>query len=70
MLTTVLDGHGYIADSGTQGRRGYTGDYQFAWLGATTPLPPHVWKITAALGSRLFFYEIPEMAATEEALVG
>jgi len=34
ILTAVLDGHGYTSDSGTQGRRGYTGDeYLFAWLG-------------------------------------
>lgn len=36
-LTRILDGHGYTTDSGTHGQRGYTGDYLFAWLGATTP---------------------------------
>jgi hypothetical protein len=70
ILTAVLDGHGYISDSGTQGRRGYTGDYLFAWLGATTPLPTPVWKIMAALGSRLFFYAMPETPVTDEALLG
>ncbi len=70
ILTAVLDGHGYTSDSGTQGQRGYTGDdYVFAWLGATTPLSTHVWKVMAQLGSRLFFYAMPENTATEEELV-
>jgi len=69
ILTAVLDGHGYIGDSGTQGRRGYTGDYLFAWLGATTPLPTHVWKVMAQLGSRLFFFEMPETPITRKDLV-
>src|SRR5262249_42069178 len=67
ILAAVLDGHGYISDSGTQGRRGYTGeDYIFAWLGATTPLPTHVWKVMAQLGSRLFFYAMPEGTPTTD----
>jgi len=70
ILAAVLDGHGYTSDSGTQGRRGYTGDdYLFAWLGATTPLPTYVWKVMAQLGSRLFFYAMPEGSPTIEALV-
>ena len=69
ILTAVLDGHGYIGDSGTQGRRGYTGDYLFAWLGATTPLPTHVWKVMAQLGSRLFFFGMPEAPVTKAELV-
>ena len=60
-LTAVLDGHGFISDSGVQGRRGYTGDeWLFSWVGATTPLPGQVWKVMAQLGSRLFFYSMPD----------
>jgi hypothetical protein len=67
-LTAVLDGHGYTSDSGTQGRRGYTGDYLFAWLGATTPLPTKVWRVMAQLGSRLFFYAMPDDEVTDAEL--
>jgi hypothetical protein len=67
-LTAVLDGHGFTGDSGTQGRRGYTGDFLFAWLGATTPLPVHVWSVMAQLGSRLHFYEMPNDDVTDEEL--
>lgn len=54
-LTRVLDGQGLMRDSGTHGRRGYQGDYVFAWLGCTTPFSDNVWKVMAQLGSRLFF---------------
>ena len=54
-ITRILDGQGYITDSGTHGQRGYTGDFLFAWLGATTPFEPIVWKVMAQLGSRMFF---------------
>lgn len=54
-ITRILDGQGYTIDSGTHGKRGYVGDYLFAWLGATTPFDPIVWKVMAQLGSRLFF---------------
>jgi hypothetical protein len=68
VLTAVLDGHGYTGDSGTQGRRGYTGDYLFTWIGATTPLPMHVWRVMAQLGSRLLFYEMPGGEVTDAEL--
>jgi hypothetical protein len=56
MLTSVLDGRGLSTDSGSRGRRGYQGDYLFAWLGATTPLPSKTWRIMQQLGARLLFY--------------
>lgn len=55
MLTRVLDGEGLQRDSGTHGHRGYSGDYKFVWLGATTPLRPHIWNIMGKMGNRLFF---------------
>lgn len=39
ILTRVLDGQGLSTDSGVHGRRGHTGDYIFAWIGCTTPIP-------------------------------
>ena len=69
-ITRVLDGQGLITDSGTHGQRGYKGDYLFAWLGATTPFDPAVWKVMAQLGSRLFFLVMDAVAeATEEELI-
>ena len=56
IITRVLDGQGLISDSGTHGRRGYEGDYLFAWLGCTTPFDASVWRVMGQLGSRLFFY--------------
>ena len=61
-ITRVMDGQGFMVDSGTHGRRGYEGDYLFAWLGATTPFEPTVWKVMAQLGSRLFFLMLDAVA--------
>jgi hypothetical protein len=55
VLTQVLDGQGRQIDGGTHGRRGYSGEHRFAWLGGTTPFPKRVWQIMGQLGSRLFF---------------
>ena len=62
IITRVLDGQGLLIDSGTHGQRGYTGDYFFAWLGATTPFEHTVWKVMAQLGSRLFFLMLDAVA--------
>lgn len=55
ILTRIFDGEGLMTDSGTHGRRGYEGDYRFAWIGATTPISQNVWNIMGQLGSRLLF---------------
>src|SRR5262245_15805692 len=69
-MTRVLDGQGLLTDSGTQGQRGYKGDYLFAWLGCTTPLDAKVWSLMAQLGSRLFFYSMDaHPPATDEDLL-
>ena len=70
IITRVLDGQGLMTDSGAQGRRGYEGDYLFAWLGCTTPFDQKVWRVMAQLGSRLFFLVMDTGAeVTEEDLL-
>jgi hypothetical protein len=60
ILTRVLDGEGLKKDSAVHGGRGYSGDYHFAWLGATTPVSSRVWRILGKLGNRMFFMQMNE----------
>ena len=60
MLTRVLDGEGLNRDSGVHGHRGYSGDYKFAWLGASTPIRASVWNVMGKIGNRLFFLNMRE----------
>ncbi len=64
MLTRVLDGEGLNRDSGVHGHRGYTGDYKFGWLGATTPLKATVWNVMGKIGNRLFFLNMSDKNRT------
>lgn len=57
VLTSILDGQGYISDSGSHGRRGYSKPINFQWLGATTPLSREVLKVMAQLGPRMLFFD-------------
>ncbi len=66
VLIRVFDGEGFQNDTGAQGRRGYSGEYLFAWLGATTPLPYRVWQTMGKLGSRWLFMLMPKELAVEE----
>src|SRR3989344_257571 len=59
-LTRVLDGEGLNSDKGTHGHRGYSGDYKFAWLGATTPIRTSVWQVMGKIGNRLFFLNMSD----------
>jgi hypothetical protein len=68
-LTTVLDGNGFVTNSGTHGKRSYDGDFLFNWIGATTPVKAHVHELMSQLGNRMLFYEIPSRDATEEELM-
>ena len=63
-LTRVLDGEGLNSDKGTHGHRGYSGDYKFIWLGATTPLRASVWNVMGKIGNRLFFLNVREKNRT------
>ena len=69
ILTSVLDGKGYVTQSGAQGKRGYTGEYLFNWLGATTPFPDRIYKVMGQLGNRMYFYELAGDHPTEAALM-
>ena len=64
-LTRVLDGEGLNRDSGVHGHRGYSGDYKFVWLGATTPLRSSVWNIMGKIGNRLFFLSMKDKNRTD-----
>jgi len=55
ILTRVFDGEGLETDGGVHGRRGYSGDYLFMFLAASTPIRPRVWRVMGNFGSRLFF---------------
>lgn len=57
-MASVADGDGYVKATGSQGRRGYEGDYMFAFQGATTPLPPVAWNAMGTIGGRVLFHEV------------
>ncbi|MBP6084779.1 hypothetical protein KA517_00880 [Candidatus Gracilibacteria bacterium] len=69
ILTRVMDGEGLQIDSGVHGQRGYSGDYCFMLVAASTPIPPKVWKMMGNLGSRLFFLNIDGREKSEQELV-
>jgi hypothetical protein len=69
IITSVLDGNGYVNHSGAQGRRGYTGNYMFVWVGAAVDVPYRVHKLLATLGPKLYFFRLPYVEKTEEQLL-
>lgn len=68
ILTRVLDGEGLELHAGVHGRRGYSGDYSFMLLAASTPISPKVFKLMGNLGSRLFFFNLRSEKKTEKVL--
>ena len=60
ILTRILDGRGFVSDSGVHGSRGYTGDYSFTWLGAVIDIPHRVWKLLGNLGPKIYFLRLPD----------
>ncbi|QQS61697.1 MAG: hypothetical protein IPN70_02080 [Candidatus Moraniibacteriota bacterium] len=68
ILIRVLDGEGLETSGGIHGKRGYTGDYLFMLLSASTPIRPRIWKAMGNLGSRLFFVNIGGAEKSETAL--
>ncbi len=69
ILIRILDGEGLETNSGLYGKRGYTGDYLFMMLSASTPIRPRIWKVMGNLGSRLFFINIEGTEKSETELV-
>jgi len=69
LLVRVFDGQGLSTVSGARGKRGYEGDYRFAWLAATTPINYNVWRALARLGSRWLFFESDSEEITDAELV-
>lgn len=68
-LIAVLDGKGYMSNSGVHGQRGYDADIVFNWLGATTPLPASTHKLMSQLGTRMLFYETPNAEPSVDELL-
>jgi hypothetical protein len=69
MLISVLDGSGFTSDSGMRGQRGYQETIVFNWIGATTPIPRETHKLMSQLGTRLLFYEAPDIEPNLEQLL-
>ena len=67
ILTRVFDGQGLMIDTGVHGQRGYTGDYRFVWLAATTPFPDAIWTDTVRMGTRWLHYHLPDRSLSVEA---
>jgi len=68
ILTAVLDGKGYVSQSGVHGTRGYDRPLVFSWLGATTPLPHSIHALMAQLGGRLLFWNMDSQQQSQEEL--
>lgn len=58
LLTLLLDGNGLETASGVHGKRGYSGDYHFMWLGAVVDIPHKVWKVLGTLGFKIYFLRL------------
>jgi hypothetical protein len=62
VLISVLDGDGYVTDTGMRGNRGYAEPILFNWIGATTPISKTTHRVMAQLGTRLLFCELGSFA--------
>lgn len=69
IITSVLDGRGYVSHSGAQGKRGYHGNYMFVWVGAAVDIPHRVHKLLATLGPKLYFFRLPYIEKTDQELL-
>jgi hypothetical protein len=69
IITSVLDGHGLVTDSGAHGRRGYHGNYMLVWVGAAVDIPYRVHKLLATLGPKLYFFRLPYVKKTSQQIV-
>jgi hypothetical protein len=69
LTASVLDGTGFISDSGAHGRRGYAEPINFQWLGATTPLSSELLDVMASVGPRILFYDADRPRKDLDALI-
>jgi hypothetical protein len=68
IITSVLDGKGYISHTGAHGRRGYEGNYMFTWIGAAVDIPFRVHRLLATLGPKLYFFRLSFKEKTDQEL--
>lgn len=68
-LISILDGKGFTSNSGMRGKRGYERSIIFNWIGCTTPFPAATHRMMSQLGTRLLFYELPNLSPTEDELM-
>src|SRR5262249_33749062 len=66
---SVLDGTGFVSDSGAHGRRGCAEHINFQWLGATTPLSSELLDVMSSVGPRILFYDADRSRKDVDALV-
>lgn len=66
IMAKLMDGSGYQTDSGAHGQRGYTGDFRFVCLGATTPMNQQAWRSMGHLGQRFLVHEVPSKTAKQD----
>jgi hypothetical protein len=55
ILTRILDGQGYISNSGACGQRGYDEKIMFVLTGASVEIPYRVYKALGYLGPKIYF---------------
>jgi hypothetical protein len=69
IITRVLDGKGLETNSGVHGKRGYTGNYMFTWLGAAVDIPYTVYKFLSTIGFKIYFLRLPRTEVSIDTLV-
>jgi len=69
LLTRLLDGKGLETHSGTQGVRGYHGEYMFAWLGAVVDVSARVHRMMGNLGPKMYFLRLAKSYHNEKDLI-
>jgi hypothetical protein len=68
-LTRILDGKGFESSSGTQGDRGYHGNFMFSWLGAVVDISSRVHRMMGNLGPKMYFLRLNKSYETEQDLM-
>jgi hypothetical protein len=66
IMTRILDGHGYVSDSGAHGHRGYNERMMFVSVGAAVDIPFKVHRYLGTLGPKLYFLRLPKVEKTED----